>query len=103
CTSYSDSTDWNMLFGLVATEGKFILVGLPEKPISFQAFSVVPRQIQFVGSLIGSPAQLEEMLAFAVEKGVNSIVEVMPMADAATALNKVHNGQARFRIVLKNE
>ncbi|KAG9410934.1 hypothetical protein AC1031_018962 [Aphanomyces cochlioides] len=91
CTSYSDSTDWNLLFSMVATEGKFVLVGLPEKQISFAAFSVVPRQIAFVGSVTGSPAQLEEMLAFAVEKNVNSIVEVMPMAKAAEALNRVHN------------
>ncbi|CAK4465343.1 unnamed protein product [Aphanomyces euteiches] len=103
CTSYSDNTDWNLLFSMVATEGKFVLVGLPEKPISFAAFSVVPRHIAFVGSLIGSPAQLEEMLAFAVEKNVNSIVEVMPMSKAAEAMNRVHNGDARFRIVLKND
>ncbi|CAK4227484.1 unnamed protein product, partial [Aphanomyces euteiches] len=102
CTSYSTTTNWDMLLSLVATEGKFILVGLPEKPISLAAFSVVPRQITFVGSIIGSPAQIEEMLAFAVEKGVNSIVEVLPMSDAAVGLKKVQNGQARFRIVLKN-
>ncbi|CAK4580588.1 unnamed protein product [Aphanomyces euteiches] len=103
CTSYSDNTDWNLLFSMVATEGKFVLVGLPEKPISFAAFSVVPRQVSFVGSSIGSPAQIEEMLSFAVEKNVNSIVEVMPMSKAAEAMNRVHNGDARFRIVLKND
>ncbi|KAG9413233.1 hypothetical protein AC1031_016253 [Aphanomyces cochlioides] len=102
CTSYSTTTNWDLLLSLVATEGKFVLVGAPEKPISLAAFSVVPRQITFVGSIIGSPAQIEEMLAFAVEKGVNSIVEVLPMSDAAVGLQKVHNGQARFRIVLKN-
>ncbi|KAG9413237.1 hypothetical protein AC1031_016255 [Aphanomyces cochlioides] len=64
--------------------------------------SIVLRQITFAGSIIGSPAQIEEMIAFAVEKGVNTIVEVMPMSEAAAALHKVDNGQARFRIVLKN-
>ncbi|ETV70735.1 hypothetical protein H257_13827 [Aphanomyces astaci] len=103
CTSYSDKTDWNMLLGLVATEGKFVLVGLPEVPISFHAFSIVPREISFVGSVIGSPADIEDMLQFAVDKNVNSIVEVMAMKDAAAAMQKVHDGQARFRIVLKNE
>ncbi|CAK4932266.1 unnamed protein product [Aphanomyces euteiches] len=92
----------SLALGLVATEGKFVLVGAPEKPLSFAAFSVVVRQITFAGSTIGSPSQIEEMLAFAVEKGVNSIVEVMPMAEAAAALQKVHDGRARFRIVLKN-
>ncbi|CAK4757260.1 unnamed protein product [Aphanomyces euteiches] len=84
-------------------DGVLGLVDLaPEKPISFRAFSLVPRQIAFVGSLIGPPSQIEEMLSFAVDKGVNSIVEVMPMAEAVGALQKVHDGQARFRIVLKN-
>ncbi|CAK4628112.1 unnamed protein product [Aphanomyces euteiches] len=79
-----------------------VLVGLPEKPISFFPFSVESRQVTFVGSTIGSPAELEEMLAFSVAKGVNSIVEVMPMNEAATALHKVRDGNVRFRIVLKN-
>ncbi|CAK4232035.1 unnamed protein product [Aphanomyces euteiches] len=66
------------------------MVGLPEKPISFADFSVAPRQI--AGWYIGSPAQLEEKVAFAVEKNVNSIVEVMRMSKA---------DDVRFRIVLK--
>ncbi|OQR82237.1 hypothetical protein ACHHYP_16343 [Achlya hypogyna] len=102
CTSYGDDTNWGALFDLVATEGKFVLMAVPEKPIAFHAFTIVPRQITIVGSVIGSPAQIEEMLAFAVEKNVRSIVQVLPMAEAATALHKVHNGEARFRIVLEN-
>ncbi|RHY26939.1 hypothetical protein DYB32_007712 [Aphanomyces invadans] len=102
CTSYSDKTDWGMLLGLVATEGKFVLVGLPEVPISFHAFTLVPRNITFVGSIIGSPSDIEDMLLFAVEKNVRSIVQVMPMAEAAAAMQKVHAGEARFRIVLEN-
>ncbi|ETV96439.1 hypothetical protein H310_10193 [Aphanomyces invadans] len=102
-TSYSKDTNWNALLALVATNGKLVLVGLPETPISFFPFSVVSRQVTFVGSCIGSPAELEEMLAFAVEKGVNSIVQVMPMSQATEALHKVRDGSAHFRIVLKHE
>ncbi|KAG9413230.1 hypothetical protein AC1031_016248 [Aphanomyces cochlioides] len=101
-TSYSKDTVLNHLLALTATNGKLVLVGLPEKPISFFPFSVVSRQVTFVGSTIGSPAELEEMLAFAVARGVNSIVEVMPMNEAAKALHKVRDGNVRFRIVLKN-
>ncbi|KAH9125430.1 hypothetical protein AeMF1_003948 [Aphanomyces euteiches] len=103
CSSpYSKDTVWDHLLALTATNGKLVLVGLPEKPISFFPFSVESRQVTFVGSTIGSPAELEEMLAFSVAKGVNSIVEVMPMNEAATALHKVRDGNVRFRIVLKN-
>ncbi|OQR82101.1 hypothetical protein ACHHYP_16378 [Achlya hypogyna] len=102
CTSYGADTNWGALFDLVATEGKFVLVAVPEKPIAFHAFAIIPRQITIVGSAIGSTDMIAEMLAFAVEKNVQSIVQVMPMAEAATALRKVHNGEARFRIVLEN-
>ncbi|CAK4141919.1 unnamed protein product [Aphanomyces euteiches] len=77
------TTNWDLLFSLVATEGKLVLVGAPKKAsLSFC-------HISFTGSIIGSPAQIEEMLAFAAEKGVNSIVEVLPMSDAA--LHNVDN------------
>ncbi|EQC41549.1 hypothetical protein SDRG_01511 [Saprolegnia diclina VS20] len=102
CTSYGADTNWGALFNLIATEGKFVLIAVPEKPISFHAFAVVPRQITIVGSIIGSPSMIEEMLQFAVEKDVRAIVQVMPMAEAAAALQKVHNGDVRFRIVLEN-
>ncbi|RHX97280.1 hypothetical protein DYB37_008059 [Aphanomyces astaci] len=102
-TSYGKDTNWNVLLSLVATNGKLVLVGLPEAPVSFFPFSVVSRQVTFVGSTIGSPAELEEMLAFAVEKRVNSIVQVVPMSRATDALHQVRNGDVRFRIVLKNE
>ncbi|OQR91859.1 alcohol dehydrogenase GroESlike domain containing protein [Thraustotheca clavata] len=94
-------TNWGTFFDLVATEGKFILVAAPDTPISFYFYSIIPRQINLVGSIIGSPAQIEEMFAFAIEKNVRSIVQVMPMAQATEALHKVHDGQARFRIVLE--
>ena len=60
------------------------------------------RQITVVGSAIGSPDEIDDMLQFAVEKKVRALVQVMPMADAAAALQKVHHGDARFRIVLEN-
>ncbi|CAK4076106.1 unnamed protein product [Aphanomyces euteiches] len=103
CTSYGDTTDWNILMSMVATEGKFVLVGLPEKPIAISSFSIVARQITLVGSATGSIAQVEEMLALAIEKGIHSIVQVIPMSKATVALHCVHDGQTRFRIVLKND
>ncbi|OQR83435.1 hypothetical protein THRCLA_10940 [Thraustotheca clavata] len=102
CTANGSDMNWGKLFSLVAPNGKFVLVAAPEKPVSFHAFSVISSQMSFVGSTIGSPSQIEEMLAFAVEKKVRSIVEVMPMEEAASALQKMDKGEARFRIVLKN-
>ncbi|KAF0721612.1 hypothetical protein Ae201684P_007221 [Aphanomyces euteiches] len=62
CTSYGPTTNWDMLLSLVATLGTFVLVGLPEKPITDGSFSLVPHKLSFVGSLIRSPSQIEERL-----------------------------------------
>ncbi|EQC24906.1 hypothetical protein SDRG_17203 [Saprolegnia diclina VS20] len=102
CTANGPDTNWGDLFNLVATNGKFVLVAVPEKPISFHAISIIMRQITVVGSAIGSPNEIDDMLQFAVDKKVRALVQVMPMADAAAALQKVHHGDARFRIVLEN-
>ncbi|OQR83436.1 hypothetical protein THRCLA_23149 [Thraustotheca clavata] len=49
---------------------------------------LVLSQVSFVGSTIGSPSQIKEMFAIAVEKNVRAMM---------------HKGQARFRIVLENQ
>ncbi|OQR82605.1 hypothetical protein ACHHYP_15741 [Achlya hypogyna] len=102
CTANGPDTNWGALLDLVRTNGKFVLVAVPEKPLQFYAFSIIMRQITVVGSAIGSPDMIEDMLQFAVQHKVRAHVDVMPMADASAAIQKVHNGEARFRIVLEN-
>jgi alcohol dehydrogenase (NADP+) len=55
------------------------------------------------GSNIGSPADIAEMLAFAVKQQIHPFIQVRPMKDANQALVDMDNGLARYRYVLRNE
>ncbi|KAJ1551305.1 hypothetical protein HK405_014775, partial [Cladochytrium tenue] len=101
CTAFGADTDWDKLLRLVDSDGVFVLVGLPEKPLSIAPFSLVGAQVAVAGSHIGPPKMIEEMFHFAVEKGVNTIVEVLPMEKATEALDQLHTKGARYRLVLK--
>ncbi|KAI8807126.1 chaperonin 10-like protein [Cladochytrium replicatum] len=102
CTSFGVDTDWNALLNLLAVRGTFILVALPEEPLKIKPGMIINGHRSITGSIIGSPSEIEEMLAFAVEKGVRPVVEVVPMAKAAEGVSKLHKGKAHFRVVLEN-
>ena len=55
------------------------------------------------GSCIGPPAQIEEMLQLAVEKGVQPWVEERDMEDANKALLEFEEGKPRYRYTLINK
>ncbi|KAH8920145.1 GroES-like protein [Atractiella rhizophila] len=93
----------SLFFELLAPEGVFCLLGMPEEkfPAMFgQAFAM--KGIQLAGSMIGGPRQIEEMLNFAADNGVKPWVEVKPMHQASQALKEVHAGKPRYRYVLAN-
>ena len=55
-----------------------------------------------VGSLIGSPRDIEEMLACAAKFGVRPWIEKMGMKDVNSAIARVRKNNVRFRFVLEN-
>ncbi|EQC30621.1 hypothetical protein SDRG_11676 [Saprolegnia diclina VS20] len=55
---------WFEMLLLVRTNGKLVPVAVPETPLSFYAFSIIMRQINVVGSAIGSPDMIQETLQF---------------------------------------
>jgi alcohol dehydrogenase (NADP+) len=55
------------------------------------------------GSAIGSPADISEMLEFAVKHNVHPIIQERPMKDANQSVVDMDKGDARYRYVLVNE
>jgi alcohol dehydrogenase (NADP+) len=55
------------------------------------------------GSGIGSPADIAEMMDFAVEHKVHPFIQERPMKDANQAVLDMDKGDARYRYVLVNE
>ncbi|KAF2636348.1 cinnamyl alcohol dehydrogenase [Massarina eburnea CBS 473.64] len=89
---------------LLRTNGQFIQVGAPEDKLpAFAAFALIGQGCKLGGSLIGSPKEIEDMLAFAAEKGIKPWVQTQPMEEANKGVVEMDKGSARYRIVLVNE
>lgn len=89
---------------LLRTNGQFIQVGAPEDKLpAIMAFALIAKGCKIGGSQIGSPKEIEGMLAFAAEKGVKPWVQTVPMKMANRAVVDMEDGKARYRFVLENE
>lgn len=90
--------------GLLDSNGTLIQVGAPEDKLpDIIAFDLIAKGRSLAGSLIGPPAQIEEMLQLAVEKNVQPWIQERPMSDVNQAVIDMENGLARYRYTLVNE
>jgi len=90
-------------FKLLKTRGTFIQVGAPEDNLpATNAFAFIAKGVKFGGSMIGSPAEIEAMLALAAEKKVKPWINEYPMKEANQAILDFQEGKPRFRITLVN-
>ncbi|KAI8985206.1 chaperonin 10-like protein [Pilobolus umbonatus] len=102
-TYISKDFDWSFYLRLVDTNGFFILVDLPEYPLDgIPAMLLASRQVSLVGSTIGSPAVIEEMLEFAAKHNVKPWITKYPMKDCNQAIKDFKEGKPRYRFVLEN-
>ncbi|TPX16221.1 uncharacterized protein E0L32_004216 [Thyridium curvatum] len=89
--------------GLVRRDGALVQVGNPDDgAYSLHPLPLIAGRVSYTGSAIGSPAEIREMLALAVDKGVRPWVEQRPMRDANRAMADMLAGKARYRYVLVN-
>jgi propanol-preferring alcohol dehydrogenase len=84
----------------LAPHGRMVVVGVAPDPISVRAVPLIFGDRSVSGSLTGSSIENEDNLAFTVDRGVRPMIEVMSLADAPTAYERMMAGDARFRIVL---
>ncbi|KAK0362000.1 hypothetical protein LTR94_021205 [Friedmanniomyces endolithicus] len=93
--------NWPAYISTLAPNGTIHLLGLPLEPIKFHAGSLIGGAKSITGSPTGSPAALRQLLKFAARKNIAPQIELYPMSQLNEALERLHSGQARYRIVLK--
>lgn len=104
CTVSSPNMPLNDYFSLLKARGTFIQVGAPEDVLPrLSAFALIFKGIKFGGSMIGSPAEIEEMLKLSADKKVKPWINKYPMKDANQAVKDFNAGKPRYRITLVNE
>lgn len=94
---------WETILGCIAPRGRLHIVGAVLEPIPVAAFSLITAQRSISGSPVGSPAATATMLDFCARHRIAPTIEVFPMTRANEALEHLHAGKARYRIVLQND
>ncbi|KAM7261579.1 hypothetical protein ACFE04_020656 [Oxalis oulophora] len=88
------------LLGLLKTDGKIVLVGLPEKPLELPIFPLVSGRKVVAGSNIGGLKETQEMIDFAAKHNITADVEVISVDYINTAMERLANNDVRYRFVI---
>ena len=93
--------DWPAYLNTLAPNGTMHMLGLVLEPMKISAGTLIGGAKSISGSPTGSPAALRQLLKFAARKNIAPQIELYPMSEVNAALERLHSGQARYRIVLK--
>ncbi|MGO8790847.1 MAG: NAD(P)-dependent alcohol dehydrogenase [Terriglobia bacterium] len=96
----SSPMDWNPFLTLLKVDGSFVVVGIPEKPVSVAAFSLINGRHSISGSMIGSIGETQEMLDFCAQHQVACDIEVIPIEKVNEAYERVLKSDVRYRFVI---
>jgi uncharacterized zinc-type alcohol dehydrogenase-like protein len=100
CTA-SGSVDWSALVATLRPDGKFVLVGIPEKEVTFNALPLIVTEASFSGGRSGAPSDTAAMLDFAARHRITALVEKFPFKEINAGIDRTRSGKARWRVVLE--
>lgn len=91
---------WSAYVALLRPRGVLCSVGVPPGNINVHAGALIANSRSISGSIIGSPKEMNDMLALAAKHGISAKTETVPIAQVNQALDKVRANGARYRMVL---
>jgi uncharacterized zinc-type alcohol dehydrogenase-like protein len=95
--------DLNQYTNLLALDGTMVIVGLPEKEMSINAFSLINARRSIAGSVIGGIMETQEMLDFCNKNNISCDIELIPIQKVNEAYRRVINSDVRYRFVIDNK
>ena len=84
----------------LALDGTLCVLGIPEQPWQVDPMSLLVGRKSFASAGSAGLPATRELLEFAARHGVVADVEVLPVAEVATALRRLRDGDVRYRFVL---
>ncbi|OTG80222.1 alcohol dehydrogenase [Acinetobacter sp. ANC 5054] len=93
--------DWPAYLSTLAPNGCVHMLGLALEPMQIPAGMLISGAKSVTGSSTGSPAALRQLLKFAARQNIAPQIELFPMSQVNEAIERLHSGQVRYRVVLK--
>lgn len=85
---------------LVGQDGTFVNLGVPEKPLSIEAFSLLINRRSVAGSSSGGIPETQEMVDFCAQHSIGAEVEMIEAAYIDEAYDRLVAGDVRYRFVI---
>jgi uncharacterized zinc-type alcohol dehydrogenase-like protein len=89
--------DVEALVNLLRRDGNLTLVGVPHKPLTIHATSLLFGRRSLSGSIIGGIAQTQEMLDFCGKHNIAADVEVIPIQKVNEAYERMLRSEVKYR------
>jgi uncharacterized zinc-type alcohol dehydrogenase-like protein len=96
----SADLDWGTYLSALRPKGRLHFVGVAPSPVSSHVFPLIAGQKSISGSPLGSPATTQKMLNFAQRHSIEPVIETYPFSQVNEAMEHLHSGKPRYRIVL---
>ena len=96
CTAPNAKEASQLIAGL-GRNGRMVVVGSTNEPLEVPVRALIGQGVVISGA---GPASIDKALSFSIEAGVRPMIETFPLADAATAFDKMMNATVNFRAVL---
>ncbi|MBW4635384.1 MAG: NAD(P)-dependent alcohol dehydrogenase [Iphinoe sp. HA4291-MV1] len=94
--------DWSTYITCLRPKGRLHFVGVVPNPVSSHVWPLITAQKSISGSPLGSPATIATMLDFAARHEIEPVIETFEFDQVNEALERLHSGKARYRLVLKH-
>ncbi|GAA1917536.1 NAD(P)-dependent alcohol dehydrogenase [Microbacterium aoyamense] len=94
------NVDLDAYLGLLLLDGVYVSIGVPSRPLTLDAFSVIVNRRAVAGSRIGSIAETQELLDFCGVHGIGAEIELIDADQIDVAFDRLVKGDVRFRFVL---
>jgi len=97
----SADIDVELYLNLLQLDGTLVLIGLPGKPYSVNAGTLLGKRRSLAGSMIGGMPELQEMLDFCGEHNIVSDVEIIEPSYINEAYERTVKSDVKYRFVIE--
>ena len=94
------NVDLDAYLGLLATDGTFVNLGVPDKPLSVSAAVAARQPALDRRHASGGLPETQEMIDFCAEHGIGAEVEVIDADRIDEAYERLLAGDVRYRFVI---
>jgi uncharacterized zinc-type alcohol dehydrogenase-like protein len=92
--------DYNLLLGMVKTNGTMACVGLPPAPAQIPIFTLAFQRRSLAASAIGGIRETQEMLDYCAANNITADVEVINIKDINHAFERMERSDVKYRFVI---